>query len=148
MTYFERRLVYLSSHFPEKFTEAGQFKARGEATFSTWELGLVRAARKFPVALEMNKIHNKYFEAWRSLSRYSIPEEPSPTPPSLPKLPTDRSHWFLDPTSGDFLANGETLSQPLSVDWYFEPAVGRTCSTAVATTYRGLSLNSGAGSVS
>jgi hypothetical protein len=108
--YFERRLVYLSSHVPEKFTEAGQFKARGETTHSAWELELVHAGRTFPVALEKNKIHNKYFETSRSLPRQHTPEEPSTALPSLPQLPTDRSSWFLDPTSGDVLANGVTLT--------------------------------------
>ena len=110
LTYFERRLVYLSSHFPEKFTEAGQFKAKDETSLSSWELELVRAGRTFPVALENNRVHNRYFETSRSLPQQHTPEEPSPALFSLPRLPTDRSPWFLDPISGDVLANGETLT--------------------------------------
>ncbi|KAF2033335.1 hypothetical protein EK21DRAFT_86439 [Setomelanomma holmii] len=49
LPFFERRLVFLAPAYPERFTEAGQFRAKGEPTLTGWELELVRAARKFPI---------------------------------------------------------------------------------------------------
>lgn len=95
---FERRLVYLASRYPERFTDSGAFTSQSKPALTGWERELMRAAKKFPLDLPgSSKEHDKYFKAHKKCH-------------FLPKIPTDRSPWFLDSTSGDLLANGENLT--------------------------------------
>ncbi|KAH7094989.1 hypothetical protein FB567DRAFT_586330 [Paraphoma chrysanthemicola] len=75
LSYFERRLVFIASRYPDKFHEDGTFKAKREPVLTGWERELVRAAKKFPIELgEVREEHKRYFEVGRGKVSDSLKE--------------------------------------------------------------------------